>query len=453
MTRRRLVLALGVAACGPVTTELSVDVIVPEDADDLEQADNATVVLAPDGASDTVVADGLDFSISFDLEPDDTVRDLELYLANDETLLAWGRTPSFTYGGIGDGLAVFLGRPGALSTFPQVLDLPDDQLLATYCPGRGAVLLASDGAASFVDGFSMQLFEASPMEDPPMPGDGVLVGDALGGAIRVRFSSLHAWRYDPGDDEWIELELDGAGELGSRGGASWLVDADGAVLSLFGGGDATDVVAIDLVPRDDGTGTRASVVEGLALDAPRVGARATWVTRTDGDAAEDSLVFGTGTSELPVVFLVQRAVALGPLGRWTGGGCVQLDPGAADADVRVLCGGGVRDDTPVADGVLVTVPKEGEPTAVELPALLDRAMADPLWLADEVAVYAQGEGVLLPIDPATLQVGAPTAALRQGGGQLVPLEGGATLLVGGRDLASVPTTRIQVFTPNLPPQG
>jgi hypothetical protein len=227
------------------------------------------------------------------------------------------------------------------------------------------------------------------------------------------------------------------------------------VLSVFGGGMATDVVAIDLVPREDGSGTRAEIVAGLTLDAPRTGARASWVARADGDAGEDVLLFGSGDAGLAPAWLVQRGVGLGPLGRWSQGGCVQLDPGDDGADVRMLCGGGFRDDVPVADGLLITVPAQGEPTATELPALLDRAMAEPLWLTDDVAVYAQGEGVLVPFDRATLQPGGfqpgePIAALRAGGGQLVGLEGGATLLVGGRDVAGTPTTRIQVFTPALP---
>lgn len=438
--------------CAPVTTNIDIDVIAPEDADDLEAADNATVVLAPDGAQRTVEADGLDFSLELELDPDDTVRDLEIYLAHGETLLAWGRTPPFTFGGVGGGLAVFVGRPGALSTFPTLLDLPDDRLLAAASPGRGSVLLSTDGATSFLDAFTLDMHEADPLIDAPLADDGVLVGDALGGALRISFSSLAASRYDPGDDEWVDLDIHGASEIDSRMGAAWLVDADAAVLSLFGGGDNTDVIAIELVPSEEGSGISVGVVDGRALDRPRSKARASWVTRADDDDAEDELVFGTGDDDdIPAGWLVERGVGVGPNGRWTQGGCVQIDPGKGNDDARLLCGGGIRDDTPTADGLMVRVPKTGVASAMELPALLDRAMPEPLWLVDDVAVYAQGEGVLLPIDPATLQAQPAIAALRAGGGQLVPLEGGATLLVGGRDLASVPTTRIQVFTPSVPP--
>ncbi|HWB80669.1 MAG TPA: hypothetical protein VG755_37155 [Nannocystaceae bacterium] len=452
MTRCTPLLLCATLGCGAITTDIGIEVIVPEDSDDLEAADNATVVLAPDGAQRTVTADGLDFALELELDPDDTVRDLELYLAHGETLLAWGRTPSFTYSGVGDGLAVFLGRPGALATFPTLLDLPDDRLLATASPGTGAVLLSTDGATSFLDGFTLEMREADPLIDAPLADDGVLVGDALGGALRVSFSALKASRYDPSDDEWIDLEIHGADPTDVRTGAAWLVDGDAAVLSLFGGGTNTNVIAIDLVPREDGSGIAVGVVEGLALDRTRTGARATWVTREDDDDAEDELVFGTGDDDdIAAGWLVERNVGVGPIGRWTQGGCVQIDPGAGNSDVRVVCGGGVKSGTPTADGVMVRVPKTGVPSAMELPGLLDRAMPEPLWLVDDVAVYAQGEGVLLPIDPATMQAQPAIAALRAGGGQLVPLEGGATLLVGGRDLASVPTTRIQVFTPSVPP--
>ncbi|MBC8071955.1 MAG: hypothetical protein IAG13_26745 [Deltaproteobacteria bacterium] len=436
--------------CAPTTTDIDIDVIVPEDADDLEAADNVTAVLAPDGAQQTVSADGLEFSLSMELDPDDTVRDLELYLANDEALLAYGRTPPFTFGGASGGLAVFLARPGALATFPTVLDLPDDLLLGAAVPGRGVAMLSSDGATSFIDGFRLEIFEAEPLVDGPLADDGVLVGDALGGAMRVSFASIDAWRYDAGDDGWIAVELMGAAALGNRADASWLVDSDAAVLYLFGGGASTDVVAIDLVPREDDSRTYAAVVDGLALDDPRIGARASWVTREDGDTGEDVLVFGTATDSQAAAYLVQRGVALGPVTRWSGGGCVQLDPGRANADVRMLCAGGIRDGLPVADGLLVTVPEQGEPTATELPNVLDRPMPEPLWLADDTAVYAQGEGALVPFDRASLQAGEPIAALRTGGGQLVPLEGGATLILGGRDAMGTPTTRIQVFMPRLP---
>lgn len=442
---------LGVAAsgCQPVIQEVDVDVVVPEDADELEAANNVSMVLEPDGAPYTAEADGLDFELSVQLDPDDEIRTLALYLARDESLLAWGRTAAFSFGAAAAGIAVFLGEPGALSTFPLVLDLPDDAVLAAAAPGRGVVMLSSTGATSYMDGFTLDTAEADPLTDPPPVDDGVLVGDAAGGVMRVAWASgLRAHRFDPGEDAWIDVEHTGAASVGDRPGAAWAVDGDAKVLSLFGGGTQLDVVAIDLVVRDDDT-LLAGVVDGLQLDAPRAGASALWSTREDGDDAEDVVLFGSDDATRSAIFLVRAATALGPVGAWQDGRCVQLDRGTDGAAVRVLCGGGVRDAMPTGDALVVTLASDGGATIEERPALLDPPMPSPRWLVDDVAVYAQGEGVLLPLDRESLAPGDPRAALRARGGQLVALEGGATLVVGGSDGSGAPTTRIQVFTPDL----
>jgi hypothetical protein len=446
---RRLALAglVGVA-CQPVTTEVDIDVVVPEDADELEAANNVAAVLAPDGASYSGVADGLDFSIELELDPDDTLRTLALYLAQDDTLLAWGQTAEFTYGAAQSGIALFLGEPGALSTFPLVLDLPDDLLLAAAAPGRGVVMLSSTGATSYIDGFTLETLEADPLADPPAADDGALVGDANGGVMRVAWASgLRAHRFDPGEDAWIDVEHDGADAVGDRPGAAWVVDGASQVLTLVGGGERLDVVAIDLVPRDGGT-LLAGRVDVPDLDAPRAGAAAMWATREDGDDGEDIVVFGTGDAR-GAVWLVRAGLALGPEGPWTGGRCVQLDRGTSES-VRVLCGGGMRGDAPTGDALVLTLGADGTASALDRPALLVPPMPSPLWFVDELAVYAQGEGVLVPHDIATLTAGEPRTGLRARGGQQVALESGATLIVGGSDPMGVPTTRIQVFTPALP---
>jgi hypothetical protein len=87
----------------------------------------------------------------------------------------------------------------------------------------------------------------------------------------------------------------------------------------------------------------------------------------------------------------------------------------------------------------------------ERAGLLGAPMPSPRWLIDDLAVYAQGEATLVPFDRATLALGDPRPALRARGGQLVALEGGATMVVGGSDPTGAPTTRIQVFTPALAP--
>ena len=444
---------LGVVAsgCQPAIQEVDVDVVVPEDADELEAANNASMVLEPDGATYTAEADGLDFELSVQLDPDDELRTLALYLARDESLLAWGRTAAFTFGAAGAGIAVFLGEPGALSTFPLLLDLPDDAVLAAAAPGRGVVMLSSTGATSYMDGFTLETTEADPLTDPPPADDGVLVGDAAGGVMRVAWASgLRVHRFDPGDDAWIDVEHTGAASVGDRPGAAWAVDGDAKVLSLFGGGTKLDVVAIDLVVRDDDT-LRAGVVDGLQLDAPRAGASALWSTREDSDDAEDVVLFGSDDAGRSAIYLVRAAAALGPAGKWSDGRRVQLDRGRDGAAVRVLCGGGLRDAPPSGDALVVTLWAARTAAPEERAALLDPPMASPRWFVDDVAVYAQGEGVLLPLERESLAAGDPRAALRARGGQLVPLEGGATLVVGGSDPSGAPTTRIQVFTPDVPP--
>lgn len=447
MIRRPRIAALCVlVGCQPSALTVDIDVLTPEDADELEAANNVAAVLAPDGASYSGAADGLDFAIELELDPDDQVRTLALYLARDETLLAWGQTAAFTYGAAAAGIALFLGEPGAMSTFPLVLDLPDELLLAATAPGRGIVMLSSTGATSYIDGFTLATSEADALSNPPPADDGALVGDASGGVMRVAWATgLRAHRFDPGEDEWIDVEHDGADVVGNRPGAAWVVDGAAQVLTLLGGGEARDAIAIDLVPRNDDS-LRAGRVDVPELDAPRAGATALWATRADGDEGEDVMLFGADDAR-GVVWLVRAGLAVGPEGPWLGGRCVQLDAGDDGAPVRVLCGGGMRGDAPTGDALVVTLAADGSAIAQDRPALLTPPMASPLWFVDSLAVYAQGEGVLLPLDKATLEAAEPRTGLRGRGGQAVALEAGAMLVVGGADPAGVPTTRIQVFTP------
>ncbi|MBP7288809.1 MAG: YggU family protein [Nannocystaceae bacterium] len=450
------VIAATLPACAPFTSDLEVDVVLPEDHDDLEAADNASLLLGPDGTVETIAADGVDFSFRVELEPDDVVHELSLYLAEGESLLAWGRTPPFTYGGAGGGLGLFLGRPGALSTFPLALDLPDDHLLAANAVGRGVVLLSSDGATSFIDAFTREAAAAASLDDAPDPRDGTLVGDALGGVMRVRWQQgLGLQRFDPGEDSWRALALQGADEVGARPHASWVVDGGGTVLSLLGGGGHTDVIAVDLVPRDDGT-VHAEPIAGLALDVPRDGARAQWIVRADGDDGDDILVFGHGEVSgdgVAAAWWLRGELASGPLDTELrqGGSCTQLDDGSDGQSVRVLCGGGLLGATPTADVEQFDRAADGSVTWTHHADLLQPTMASPLWWADEVAVYAQGEGVLVSFALDTLVAAPSTPALRASGGQAVRDDTGAIIVVGGQDIAGTAVSRLQVFVPALPP--
>lgn len=443
-------------ACAPFTSDLDVTVLLPEDHDDLEAADNASLVLGPDGKSEVIAADGVDFSFRVELEPDDVVHDLSLYLADGESLLAWGRTPSFTFGGAQSGLGLFLGRPGALSTFPLALDLPDDQLLAANAVGRGVVLLSSDGATSFIDAFTREADAAASLDDAPPTTDGALVGDALGGVMRVTWQTqLGLQRFDPGEDTWRTLVVQDADTIGARPDAAWAVDGGGTVISLAGGGGATDVIAIDLVPRDDGT-VHAAVVDGVALDQPRDGARAQWIVRADGDDGDDILVFGHGdapTDGIAAAWWLRGGLASGPLDTEArrGGSCTQLDAGVDGETVRVLCGGGLLGASPSADVEQFDRAADGTVTWTHHADLLQPPMPSPLWWADEVAVYAQGEGVLASFALDTLAPAEPSPALRAAGGQAVIDDSGAIIVVGGRDTAGAAVSRMQVFVPALRP--
>jgi len=450
-----IVLALACAAlgtgCKPLTTDLDVDVIVPEDAVDLGATDNVSAVLDP-GPTITVPTDGLEFGLELELDPDDTLRTLTLYLAQQDDLLAWGRTFEFTLERR-EPVGIFVGRPGRLSTYPLALELDDDGLQAAYVAGRGLVLLASDGATTFIDEISWTAEAAATLETPPPASDGVLVGDALGGAARVRWAeAIGMQRFDVGEDTWIDVELAGADDIAARPGAAWWVDADGTALWLFGGGTATDVVRIDLVPTDDGP--TAQLVPDVVLDGPRVGGTAAYLARDGSDDGEHTLVCG-GQDDLPLVRLVESGSSHGPLGPWTGARCVQVDRGPADAVLRMLCGGGIRADEPTADAIELRFGPAGSMPALEVtehPDLLGLAMPDVVWLVDDVAVYAQGEGQLRPFTrDAWAPIGMPLPALRASGGTALPLPTGATVLAGGQDTDAIPTARMQVFVPDLPP--
>jgi uncharacterized protein (TIGR00251 family) len=446
--------ALWLAACEPNTSELGVKILLPEDSSDLEATDNVSLVLAPDGFVETFATDGLDFSIEIEVEPDDVPRDLSVYLAHGEDLLAWGRTPPFFLVGGGDPFAVFVGRPGTISTYPLIVDTPDPEVLAAAARGRGMIVLNADGATFFLDEYTFELQSAEPLSPVPDPADGALVSDALGGVVRVTWNDPpQAWRFDPGLDEWIDLALVNEG-VGGREGAAHLVDAPLEHLLLFGGGDATDVVAVDLVPGEDGV-LEAAAIEDTVLDGPRPGATATWSTRQETDEGETVVLFGADDSALPTIFLTDPQIALGPEGPWTGGRCVQVDDQAGAADpIRMLCAGGIRGDAPTADALLLRLPPVGSddpPTSELLSDFLLVPMADALWLVDEEAVYAQGAGRLLRADRSDLAITEATAAVQRATeGQAVTLTTDATVLLGGVDVDDRAVDRWQVFMPAVP---
>jgi hypothetical protein len=443
--RRRVLLGLGMLAavgCQPITTDVDVDVILPEEDARLRTADNVNVTLTPDGFSESFSADGSQFSLEIELDPDDTERVLSLFYATGETLLAYGRTPPFSYGAAAaSGVAVMVGFPGELATLPLVLDVPDASTLAAYAPGRGMVALGGDGSTIFLDEHTLGVIEASTLAGGPAPEDGGLFGDRFGGVVRLGWNArIVGFRFDISTDTWSELPLVGAEEIGPRPGAAPLLDDEGVLLLL--GGIGRETIRIDPVvdPQSTAVGVRGPWV----LDAPRAGASATWIDFGDD---RGPLLMGGDDIELPRLLWVPTGEAFGPTGDWTGGRCVAL------RDRTALCGGGARNGSPTADALVVEIPADGPPRFNALPDFLGPPIADPLWLADEVAVYAQGDGQWIRVDRETLQVlpGEPGSALRATGGSAVTFSTRAILLVGGRQLDGDPVQRWQLFMPALPP--
>jgi hypothetical protein len=433
--------------CSPTPINVEIGLLFPEDDQRLAATDNVSVTLTPDGFSDTFATDGPDFSLEVELEPDDTERELAVFMARGESLIAYGRTPPFAFRvASGVGVQVLLAYPESLATLPLSFDLPDASTLAAPAVGRGMVALGGDGTTAFLDRFTFDLEFAAALDDPPAGDDGTMVGDSAGNVVRVAWNErLSAHRFDVALDQWRLL---GTGE-GTRAGAVSMRLGDDALL-LLGGEGRTDALQVSWSAEEDGEATFEAGPAWALLDAPRPGARALALPFPDGPRP---LLVGGDDPALPRVLPAWGgAAAVGPAEAWTGLQCVQLDTAGADATAHlVLCAGGIRADEPTADALFVSVDAAGAAEVTELPTLLPAPMADVLWLADDAAVYAQGDGRWVRIDRSDLVVTEPPAAsARARGGCTVPLDTGITLIVGGIDQAGAPTSTWQVFAPALP---
>jgi uncharacterized protein (TIGR00251 family) len=440
---------LGLSGCEN-DRELPITVILPEDTTELERADNASVVMRPSGDAFTFEVDGLDFRLELEGEPSSQAQQLELYLADGQELLAWGSTAAFATTSADIGLALFLGRPGLLSSWPEVLDEPDPDLLATEALARGMLMVQSDGDTFLLNHYTLLLEagETLPNAAELAPDDGGLFTASDGAVIRLAWEQLSAtaWRYDPADDAWTELEVDGADAIGLRAGAATLIDPDHSRVYVLGGGQATDAIAIDLLAVD-GRLAVAPVAE-LSLDSPRTGATAIWIPSTDNPTA-DALIVG-GDPLGPLALRTGTGELLGPEVAWRDLACAIESQ--QDDEVVVLCVGGSRDDQPTADAARFAV-RPGDPAEVVLSeSFLPAALPDPRLFVDGVALYAQGEGRWFRIDRETSTVEEPDSApLRARGGHLVKLATGATFVIGGVDQDGVALDRWQVFTPAIEP--
>lgn len=440
-----LLASLGATACENAR-ELPITVVLPADTSELERADNASVVMRPSGDTFTFAVDGLDFRLELDGEPSTAVQQLELYLADGGELLAWGSTAPFSTAGPDIGLALFLGRPGLLSSWPEVLDNPDPNLLATEALGRGMLLVQSDGDTFLLNHHTLAIEagERLPAAGKLAPDDGGLFTASDGAVIRLAYEQVPAtaWRYDPGADQWTELEVDGADAIGLRTGAATLVDPDRTRVYLLGGGQATDAIAIDLLANQGKLA--AAPVQDLVLDSPRSGATALWIPSGDNPTADALLVGGDQLG--PLALRTSSGESIGPELDWRDLACAIETQ--SSGSVTVLCVGGSLDQQPTGNAARFTI-APGSPAKIDISeSFLPAALADPRLFADDAALYAQGSNRWFRIDRDTKVVDEPgTAAARARGGHLVELAIGVTFAVGGVDQDGVALDRWQVFTP------
>ncbi|MEM9456333.1 MAG: alanine racemase [Myxococcota bacterium] len=424
----------GAAGCQPITTDVDVQLLLPESRTELARTNNVSVVLEPEGFARTVATDGLDFGLSFEVPPDSTLRTLSVYLADNDTLLAWGRTPPFRYGSAATGLGVLVAYAGALAPVDFEFAEPDAAVRIAPVADQGALLLSSDGSALFLDAYTYTLRAAQSLSDGPAADDGLLVDAADGGVVRVAWNEgLAAWRFDTATNTWQSLVLEG--DLDPRPGATAWVDQTRQTLWLAGGGDAVDVRTLSLL----GDEPRALVpVEGAALDGPRAGATGAWL---DGRP----VLVGDDDPSLAVVWRADTAQAAGPIGAWINLACA---PWLEDPP-QLLCVGGLRNGVPTADGLRIVL-GDGDLSVEPLPDLLPRPLTEPLLLSDGDALYAQGDGHWLRIErddrSATEQ---PSACPRGTAGSVAVLPSGLTLLVGGLDTDGAPLDRWYAFAPQV----
>jgi uncharacterized protein (TIGR00251 family) len=450
-------LAIAPACEGP--RELPITVILPADTNGYERADNATVVMRPSGDSFSFTVDGLDFRLELEGEPTSTTQQLELYLADGESLIAWGSTAGFSTGGPDVGLALFLGRPGLLSTWPETLDTPDPDVLASEALGRGMLLVETDGDTFLLNQYSLEVESGEPLPatDSFVGDDGGLFSAADGSVVRLGFEQVEplAWRYDPSSDEWIESIVDGAADIGLRPGAAVLADPDRSRVYLLAGGGATDAIAIDLVADDEGT-LAAAPVSAFELDGPRDHATARWIPRADDPTADVLLVGGDSLDMLgmvrPIASLASNGESVGPSLAWLNLACaIESQDEQADNATTVLCVGGTLDGLPTADALRIAIVDDAATVEI-LAGFLPAPLPDPRLFSDDFALYAQGEGRWFRISRDDGDVSEPESApLRGMGGSCVTLSNGVTFLVGGVDRDGAALDRWQVFTPAITP--
>ena len=437
--------------CSALELDVAIEVLLPADDSDLTRTNNVSLTVEPLGTVESFNADGLDFSVSLSLEPQNTPQTVSLFMADDETLLAWGRSAPVSLAGSGSGAALLVTRPDVLSSFDVSFDAPDADALAAPLADIGMLVLAADGTAVFLDvrGWELQGVSAIDTDAVLDPTDGVLVADTAGGVQRVGTrEGLSVQRFDPLQDVWTTRTPsdEDVARFDQRPDAA-IVQTDPDTLWVLGGGDHLDVVSVSL---DIEATELATLADTPPLDAPRPGAVPIVVHRGD-DSPSSTVLFGAD-DDRPVTWLVERGEAHGPAGPWTGAACATLDPPEPDVPIRVLCMGGLRNRSPTGDAVLLTLRPDGDtdpPEVTEYPDLLAGPMAEPLALPAASAVYAQGDGRAMHIAleglTAAPSVHSPTRAT---GGSVAALPLGVTFVVGGASADGTPLARWSTFMPS-----
>lgn len=438
---------LGLAPGCESVTELGLRVILPEDVSELDDVDNLLLVLEPDGRQTAVAIDGLDFSVELELPADAALR-ANLFLARGAELRAWGRSATF-YTGAASGLAIFVGPPGVLSTFPAALDDQDPDLLAAALPNRGLFMMDGEGATFLLSEFSYAISAGEAMRDPPDPGLGHMHTVQGGVAVIAWGSPPTVARFDAEESTWEILSAENFPEEQELDASSPRTAKPGEFTSELFAYGSTQPWRIDISELDrfesEGSARAAPFAEAVH-DGPRADANALGL-ELEGDEVE-YLVFGSPDTR-PCLWSSSTG-SFGPPGPWISGRCVQIDP--ASDTTRVLCAGGKREDTPSSDLLLLTRAADESWMVEERPSALPIALSDPLWLSDEIALYAQSDGQVVRIArDSLLPDNDVSSAQRFARGHSVELPTGATFLVGGLGNEGQPLTRWQVFTPALEP--
>lgn len=450
-------LALG--ACDESSTR-TLEFLVPDTAEDLQRTDNVTIRIEPEGPSVTRSAEGLEFDAALDVTEHDSAGRLELYLAEGDRLIAWGRSANFVARVQDPPPALLLGRPGRLSSYATLESGLVGHSWSAAAGTRGIMTLAPDGATSFVSSYDFYREAAAP-GPVTTPGDGAFVRGPGESMVRLTWNAgLEAWSYEPGRDSWTPHPVVAPPEWGMRAGAAHLGTDDGELLYVFGGGTHLDVLTLALRPDAQGQ-LHAAIAPDWQLDNPRVGASALWLGLPDSSTST-AVVFGGESPEGTPMAAFQVSQLIGPpaldlpmIADWTSAGCTRWGSQSPRRESLICLGG--RDGAGLARSDAVVLAAEPGPSlagtlslrAEVLMGYLPAAIAEPRLFSDASAVYAEGDGSWLRIDssePHTV-THAPIAVLRSSGGQVVELSTGATVLLGGEGPDGRAVTSWRAFVP------